>query len=501
MGGVAMIDIGLIFSPRLVGPLLELQENPNATIGQVCAGDTQLEEALRIRLRVSALLDVWEKCPEKTPEELCRGKSELIPAVQYGIRILGSTVFASTGQPPPRPMGTARYRFLDYVDRGGMGEIWRGWDNTFRREVAIKVATSHVGVSRFKFESLILARLQHPGIVPAHDYGKLPSPDNRPFLVMKYVRGQTLENLLQPGQSHALVPRAQLLSIFEQVCNAVASAHDKGIIHRDLKPKNVMVGEFGEVQVLDWGLAKCLTDAGHCTPAEIDDVLSFNLAHELYAREILREQAQSTSTVEEGLHRPSAMITCEGRALGTPRYMPPEQARGDLGAMDRRSDVFGLGAILCQILTGSPPYDDADLAVAKRRAKSGELDEVHRRLRQSDQGHGLADIAIRCLQQSPASRFSDAREVARAVQDFQGAIEARLQEERARAHAFKAKLVALTLAFALTLAAVLLAWRIYGRHHSFLSEVRAQVFVAANHRNHHLWKEAAADIKFASRVV
>src|SRR5262249_42311604 len=174
-------------------------------------------------------------------------------------------------------------------------------------------------------------RLQHPGVVPVYGLGRLAA--GRPYFTMKLVQGRTLAELLAartgPGQD-----RPRLLKVFEQVCQALAYAHARGVIHRDLKPANVMVGAFGEVQVMDWGLAKLLSaapaDAGSEPPADRGDVLPTRCA--------------------------AGGETQAGAVLGTPGYMAPEQARGEVDTLDARCDVFGLGALLCAILTGQPPF-------------------------------------------------------------------------------------------------------------------------------------------------
>src|SRR5262249_52847147 len=161
---------------------------------------------------------------------------------------------------------------------------------------------------------------------PVYELGQF---DGRgPCIVMKLVRGQTLAQLLR-ARSGAAEGQARLLGVFEQVCQAVAYAHSRGVIHRDLKPANVMVGEFGEVQVMDWGLATRRGEPELSAPGDAAPV------------------ADAPGSPPQ---------TQPGMLLGTPAYMAPEQARGEVAEVDRRSDVFGLGAILCEILTGQPPY-------------------------------------------------------------------------------------------------------------------------------------------------
>src|SRR5262249_27621722 len=146
------------------------------------------------------------------------------------------------------------------IARGGMGVVYRAHDPDLGRELAVKVLHERyrdhpVARDRFLREAHITARLQHPNIVTIHEQGRLP--DDRPFFAMKLVRGRTLDALLAEG-----VPASVLVPVFGQVCQAVAYAHTRGVVHRDLKPRNVMVGAFGEVQVMDWGLAKVLPDEG-----------------------------------------------------------------------------------------------------------------------------------------------------------------------------------------------------------------------------------------------
>ena len=218
---------------------------------------------------------------------------------------------------------TDRYELIEEIGRGGMGTVYRASDRELDREVAIKVpnGTGNSGPQRrLQLEARILARLEHPGIVPIHDSGRLA--DGRLFYVMKRVRGKTLQDALRD-----LPDLAERLRIFERVCEPVAFAHDAGVIHRDLKPDNVMIGPFGEVMVMDWGVAKHLGESGDDTAAPGERV------------------------------RPT---TEAGMAIGTRGFMPPEQARGDGDGPDVRADVYSLGAILYLLLTSAEPATEAD---------------------------------------------------------------------------------------------------------------------------------------------
>ena len=240
--------------------------------------------------------------------------------------------------PPPTPEG---YELLEEVGSGGMGVVYRAREIALDRDVAVKFLQGRYSAHspsarRFLDEARITGQLQHPAIPPIHHIGTLP--DGRPFLVMKLIKGDTLAQLLEDDQDKpGCSPdnRARLVPVFAQVCQAVAYAHARKVIHRDLKPANVMVGAFGEVQVMDWGLAKVLTDQPEAPePTAADDGL----------RTEIRTSREPDSATQAG------------SVLGTPAFMSPEQAGGEVSRVDERSDVFGLGAVLCAILTGQPPY-------------------------------------------------------------------------------------------------------------------------------------------------
>ena len=227
------------------------------------------------------------------------------------------------------------------IGRGGMGRVLEAWDESLRRTVAWKtlstgdtrapLPTQHM--ERFLYEARVTAHLDHPGIVPVHALGTDDS--GRPYYTMRLVRGETFERLItkvHARESPWDVRRA--LEILMRACDAVAYAHDRGVLHRDLKPSNLMVGNFGEVYVLDWGLAKQIGGVRTDTAAE-----------------------QGISPGTSGSSCCSAeLATAPGRALGTPAYMSPEQARGDLDALAPATDVYSLGAILYHLLTNCVPY-------------------------------------------------------------------------------------------------------------------------------------------------
>jgi serine/threonine protein kinase len=238
----------------------------------------------------------------------------------------GDACEAGGASPPVPDLGSTKFRLEAKVGEGGMGIVYLATDLELEREVALKVtreasaAASARLESRFLNEARITGRLEHPGIVPVHELGR--APDGRAFFSMKFVRGKTLRELFTERRDDPR-PLASLLETFLKVCDTVAFAHARGVVHRDLKPDNLMVGEFGEVYVLDWGLAKRLGstegETGGSSPS------------------------------------PSSRHSVVGDALGTPGFMAPEQERGEIDAMGPWTDVYGLGCILFWWLHGHPP--------------------------------------------------------------------------------------------------------------------------------------------------
>jgi tetratricopeptide (TPR) repeat protein len=253
--------------------------------------------------------------------------------------------------------------------------------------------------------------LQHPGIPPVHVVGRLD--DGRPFFAMKLIRGRTLAELLEQRSSPtADLPR--LLDIFEKVCQTLAFAHSRRVIHRDLKPSNIMVGAFGEVQVMDWGLAKVLAEGG------IADEERASRQHQPEAESLIRTARGSGSTG-------SGTETEAGSLLGTPAYMPPEQANGDVALLDRRCDVFGLGAILCEVLTGMPPYVGRSPEELRRKAANGDLADATARLDGCGADQELITLTRACLAPETIDRPRDAQAVADSLTAYQGGVQERLQ--------------------------------------------------------------------------
>ena len=283
-----------------------------------------------------------------------------------------------------------RYTRMHELGRGGQSVVRVARDEIVGREVALKElvtpsgpsghGSSSSGQARFLREVRLVASLEHPGIVPVLDVAR--REDGTLFCAQKLIRGETLQTRL--ALCRTLANRLQLLRYVLDACQTMAFAHSKHVIHRDLKPANVMVDEDGETVIIDWGLAK----------------------HQDEAEESLPSPGPSAEP----------LVSTEGSALGTPAYMSPEQARGDLATVDTRSDVFSLGALLYQVLTGRPPFEGATSDQIVENVKAGEFHPV--RMLAPDAPPELTAIAERALQPEPSDRYRDAGELARELKAY-----------------------------------------------------------------------------------
>jgi tetratricopeptide (TPR) repeat protein len=290
------------------------------------------------------------------------------------------------------------YELIDEIGHGGMGVVYRARDVALDRDVAVKLLAQRYppdssAAQRFLVEARITGQLQHPGIPPVHQVGVLA--DGRPFLAMKLIKGNTLETILKQRPDPE-AERGRFLSIFEAVCQAVGYAHAHRVLHRDLKPANVMVGAFGEVQVMDWGLAKVLSDKA---PATADALAA--------------EQTQAWTEVSPAPEAGSPTVA--GSLVGTPAFIPPEQALGEIDKVNERSDVFGLGALLTMLLTGKPPYVGETAESVRVQAVRGKLENCFARLDASGAEPELLELCKKCLAFEPADRPPNAGAVAAAV--------------------------------------------------------------------------------------
>jgi tetratricopeptide (TPR) repeat protein len=358
-------------------------------------------------------------------EKVCAGNASMRQHVEGMLQVypqlgtfLESPLIELDGEASP-PARAGRYQLGKELARGGMGVVYSARDESLGRDVAVKVLRQRyqadaLAVGRFVDEARITAQLQHPGIPPVFEVGRLD--DERPYLAMKLIKGRTLEDLLTE-RSEPASDRSRFLAAFQQICQTLAYAHARGVIHRDLKPGNVMVGAFGEVQVMDWGLAKLLQPDG--APAHAPAAAT---------------QTSGGTVIQTAREHDSG--TLAGSILGTPAYMAPEQAAGEIDRLDERTDVFGLGAILCVILTGAPPYIAKSGEERRLMAIRGTLAQAHARLDQCGADAKLVELCRACLSAEHEARPRDAGVVAAAVAGYLAGVEERARQaetERAKA--------------------------------------------------------------------
>jgi len=303
----------------------------------------------------------------------------------------------ASGSLPPLPIvDDAHYKPEREIARGGMGRIVAADDQRLGRRVALKELLEPAGdqLTRFQREALITARLQHPGIVPVYEAGRWPTGE--PFFAMKLVSGRPLDRVI--ADARTLAERLALLPRIAAAADAIAYAHSQRVVHRDLKPGNVLIGDFGETVVIDWGLAKDL-DAG-------DSPESANRVPGKRASGERRPRTAEAST--------PATLTVAGAVMGTPAYMAPEQARGE--PVDERADVFALGAMLYHLLAGVPPYNARTATEVIAAAALGRV--VPLAEREAGAPDDLVAIVERAMAPLPVERYPHAGELADELRRF-----------------------------------------------------------------------------------
>jgi serine/threonine-protein kinase len=334
--------------------------------------------------------------PAASPARSTRGGSEGFMRTT----VLPKATPASV-EPSPQPGIERRFEQVQMLGAGGMGEVALVEDRDIQRRVALKRlragGRSEPALARFAEEVRIIGQLEHPNITPVHDVGI--DEDGQHYFVMKFVEGETLESII--GKLKAGDPayarrfsHDQRIEVFIGILNAVRYAHARGIIHRDLKPANIMVGKFGEVTVVDWGIAKKLARP---------------------------ESAGDSSPPSEAGADPRGR-TVDGALVGTPMYMSPEQAAGDLPAVDERSDIYSLSLVLFELLTlGHPlagkPTVEAVLAALIADGLDASVGHIKTDLARAGAPADYAELISRGLQRDPARRFASVDALEQALKE------------------------------------------------------------------------------------
>ncbi|PAY19817.1 protein kinase [Rhodopirellula sp. SM50] len=326
---------------------------------------------------------------------------------------------AGSGEDEQRRGDSDRYVELGELGRGGWGVVQRALDRQLQREVAVKRISNPGKIQpsereQFLHEARITSGLQHPGVVPVHELVADESGDT--YYVMKLLEGDTLRHHIRTAHAkpserkwlrHELLEAiTPLLLRFIDVCNAVAYAHRRGIIHRDLKPTNVMAGAFGETIVVDWGLARYIDD---------DDGGETTV------------QGPAKQTDQSGSYRSSSPMESEGSVVGTPTYMAPEQARGELASMGSHSDIYSLGVILYEIIAGTHPHKGLDVRSVLRRAREGEFTPL--REMQPCVPKPLEEIVHTAMDPTAERRYGDVESLADDVQRFMTGLRVSVHDE------------------------------------------------------------------------
>ena len=377
-------------------------------IGDLCAERPELAtELARLWQEHQRGIDDREQAG-MTQAVLARLGSEPAPQVSLGdIEADGAAAQAAppSGAALDAPKGT-RFRIVSEIARGGMGAVFKAWDKDLRRSLALKVAlkdgfansasAAAPKLARFVEEAQITGQLDHPGIVPVHEMGV--DAEGRLFFTMRLVRGRDLRRIFdlcwneQEGWT-----QTRVLHVLLKVLEALAFAHAKGVIHRDLKPSNVMVGRYGEVYIMDWGVARILgsKDTRDLRLKQAPDTLSG----------VHSDRHEHASAEAE-----SSVVTMDGEVLGTPAYMPPEQARCDTERLSPRSDVYSVGAMLYHLLCGQTPFVPAGARISPWMILMRVLEGPPKRVAELNPHAAVELVAIceKAMQREPEQRYPSA---------------------------------------------------------------------------------------------
>jgi len=381
---------------------------PQRDASDLAVGLRAFRDGLIDRDALLAAFAAWERDPAATMAGLLRDR---LGATSETVAYTGPPLPGTSNLPPlpepPEPAG--RFRVGRLHATGGLGMVFEAVDAELDRRVALKelqprLADDEVCRLRFVQEAEITGRLEHPGVVPVYGLGR--HPDGRPYYAMRLVEGETFHAAVarfhrgSKGEDRELTFRRLLRSVVE-VCYALGYAHSRGVVHRDVKPENVMLGTFGETLLLDWGVAKAVG----------------------------RPDPSPALPLFEGGPPDLPYMTRPGAAVGTPQYMSPEQAEGDVDRIGPASDVYGVGATLYYLLVGRPPFVGADLADLLGRVRRGVFPSPRRERRSVDPA--LEAICLKAMATRPEDRHASALELAEAIESWLAAIRYRDEQQEA----------------------------------------------------------------------
>ncbi|MBY0528169.1 MAG: protein kinase [Gemmataceae bacterium] len=391
-----------------------------------CASKLQVKDELAGRkgacpaCKQPLIVPAGDRTQAYVPQGVIDGTTSTLSraGVEGGVTLGQSGASTALHGPDARRPDGSRYVVQGEIARGGMGAVLRAVDRDIRREVALKYLldqTDPAKKARFVEEAQVTGQLEHPNIVPIHELGM--DARQRLFFSMKMVKGRSLAEVLElwrkePGKAETEYPLGRLLTAFVNVCHALAYAHAQGVVHRDLKPANIMLGDFGEVYVMDWGLAKVLASRERQRPEEVKSSPVAHAPGSPRNSKVLTDRSADTD------------LTQEGAVLGTPIYMPPEQATGQIDAIDQRSDVYSLGAILYELLTLEPPVEreGGQLAVLLRVAEGQIVPPAQRAPQRARAGKvppELAAVAMKALAKDQDARYPNVEALRWDVERFQ----------------------------------------------------------------------------------
>lgn len=388
---------------------------------------------------------VTDRTEESVPADSIDGP--LSSVAQAGITG-GATLAPGSAPPGQKPVpdllagraGNAeRYVIAGEIARGGMGAVLRAVDCDIRREVAVKFMLDNRDPqkkARFVEEAQITGQLEHPNIVPIHELGV--DAQKRLFFSMKLVRGKSLAQVLDglrqnPKTGEKEWPLSRLLTVFVNVCHALAYAHSRGVVHRDLKPANVMVGDFGAVYVMDWGLAKVRGQESRVR----SQGSGVRGQESKGAALVTPDSCPLTPARVVTSREPDTDLTQEGAVLGTPLYMPPEQATGCVQDVDERSDVYSLGAILYELLTLQPPIEaKGGFPAIVLRVVEGRIippeQRAPQRVRAGQVPKELSAVALKALAKDPNDRYPTVEALRRDIERYQEGRSVSARQDTAR---------------------------------------------------------------------